>query len=297
MHDLNDIYYFVKVVEHGGFTPAGRALDVAKSKLSRRIAALESQYGVRLLHRSTRHFSVTETGRAFYERCLGVLAEVDAATEIMERSHAEPQGTVRMSCPTALLEYRIGDLVAQFMTEYPKVHVHLDATNRRVDVLSEGLDLALRVRFPPLEDSDLVMRVLSESPQRLVGSPDLLSGQSPLQSPEVLAGMDTLDWGPPRDHVWQLVGPDGQEAQVRHHPRYITDDMTALRQAALRGVGVVQLPCMVVEDDLRSGALIDMLPGWAPKGGIIHAVFPSRRGLLPGVRLLIDYLATHIQPN
>lgn len=297
MHDLNDIYYFVKVVEHGGFTPAGRALDVAKSKLSRRIAALESQYGVRLLHRSTRHFSVTETGRAFYERCLGVLAEVDAATEIMERSHAEPQGTVRMSCPTALLEYRIGDLVAQFMTEYPKVHVHLDATNRRVDILSEGLDLALRVRFPPLEDSDLVMRVLSESPQRLVGSPDLLSGQSPLQSPEVLAGMDTLDWGPPRDHVWQLVGPDGQEAQVRHHPRYITDDMTALRQAALRGVGVVQLPCMVVEDDLRSGALIDMLPGWAPKGGIIHAVFPSRRGLLPGVRLLIDYLATHIQPN
>ncbi|MGN8063150.1 LysR substrate-binding domain-containing protein [Ralstonia sp. 22111] len=297
MHDLNDIYYFVKVVEHGGFTPAGRALDVAKSKLSRRIAALESQYGVRLLHRSTRHFSVTETGRAFYERCLGVLAEVDAATEIMERSHAEPQGTVRMSCPTALLEYRIGDLVAQFMTEYPKVHVHLDATNRRVDVLSEGLDLALRVRFPPLEDSDLVMRVLSESPQRLVGSPDLLSGQSQLQSPEVLAGMDTLDWGPPRDHVWQLVGPDGQEAQVRHHPRYITDDMTALRQAALRGVGVVQLPCMVVEDDLRSGALIDMLPGWAPKGGIIHAVFPSRRGLLPGVRLLIDYLATHIQPN
>lgn len=145
MDDLNDVYYFVKVVEYGGFTPAGRALDVAKSKLSRRIAALEAQYGVRLLHRSTRHFSVTETGRAFYERCLGVLAEVDAATEVMERSRAEPQGTIRMSCPTALLEYRIGDLVAQFMTLYPKVQVHLDATNRRVDVLGEGLDLALRV--------------------------------------------------------------------------------------------------------------------------------------------------------
>jgi len=297
MHDLNDIYYFVKVVEHGGFTPAGRALDVAKSNLSRRIAALEEQYGVRLLHRSTRHFSVTETGRAFYERCLGVLAEVDAATEVMERSHAEPQGTVRMSCPTALLEYRIGDLVAQFMTEHPKVQVHLDATNRRVDVLGEGLDLALRVRFPPLEDSDLVMRVLSESPQRLVGSPSLLSGRHALHNPDELASMSTLDWGPPRDHVWHLVGPDGEEAQVRHQPRYITDDMTALRQAALRGVGVVQLPCMVVEHDLRSGALIDMLPGWAPKGGIIHAVFPSRRGLLPSVRLLIDYLATHIQPN
>lgn len=297
MDDLNDVYYFVKVVEYGGFTPAGRALDVAKSKLSRRIAALEAQYGVRLLHRSTRHFSVTETGRAFYERCLGVLAEVDAATEVMERSRAEPQGTIRMSCPTALLEYRIGDLVAQFMTLYPKVQVHLDATNRRVDVLGEGLDLALRVRFPPLDDSDLVMRVLSESPQRLVGSPRLLSGRHAPQSPDELAGIDSLDWGPPRDHIWQLVGPDGTQAQVRHRPRYVTDDMTALRQAALRGVGVVQLPCMVVENDLRSGALIDMLPGWAPQGGIIHAVFPSRRGLLLSLRLLIDYLATHIQPN
>lgn len=299
--DLNDLFYFVKVVEHGGFTQAGRALNMPKSKLSRRIAALEERYEVRLLQRSTRHFSVTETGHEFYQHCLSVLVEVEAAREVIERKRAEPQGIVRMSCPTALLEYRIGDLLAGFMAAYPKVEVRLESTNRRVDVLGEGLDLALRVRFPPLEDSGLAMRSLAQSVQRLVASPAFLARHGmPAAAPPSMAaleGLTSLDWGPPRDHVWQLVGPGGEEAQVRHRPRYITDDMTALRQAALGGVGIVQLPCMVVEEDLRSGALLDVMPGWAPKGGIVHAVFPSRRGLLPAVRLLIDYLATHIKQD
>jgi len=107
--------------------------------------------------------------------------------------------------------------------------------------------------------------------------------------------LPSLDWGAPRDHAWQFDGPDGAQATVRHQPRYITDDMTALRQAAQEGVGVVQLPCMVVEDALASGKLIDVMPGWVPRGGVIHAVFPSRRGLLPAVRLLLDFLAENIQ--
>ena len=295
MDDLNDLYYFVKVVDHGGFTQAGLALSVPKSKLSRRISALEARYGVRLLQRSTRHFSVTETGREFYDRCVGVLVEAEAAREVMVRERSEPQGIVRMSCPTTLLEYRVADLVAQFMIEYPRVQVHLEATNRRVDVMGERLDLALRVRFPPLENSGLVMRVLSDSRQRLVASPALLEGRTLPKHPGELAGLPSLDWGPPRNHVWQLIGPEGMEAEVAHQPRYITDDMTALRVAARHGAGIVQLPRMVVEEDLRDGTLIDVLPGWEPKGGIIHAVFPSRRGMLPKVRLLIDYLAAHIE--
>lgn len=293
--DLNDIFYFVKVVEHGGFTQAGRALNMPKSKLSRRIAALEAAHDVRLLQRTTRHFSVTALGQQFYERCVGVLVQADAAREVMQREHAEPQGVIRMSCPTALLDYRVGELVARFMAAYPRVQVHLDATNRRIDVLGEGFDLALRVRFPPLENTDLVMRVLSASPQRLVASPALLARHAAPLRPSELSGLPSLDWGPVRDHAWQMLGPEGAQAQVRHQPRYITDDMTALRQAALGGTGIVQLPHMVVEDDLQRGALVDVLPGWAPKGGIIHAVFPSRRGLLPGVRLLIDFLAEHIR--
>ena len=297
MHDLNDLYYFVKVVEHGGFTQAGRALDVPKSTLSRRVAALEAQHDVRLLQRTTRHFAVTETGREFYERCLAVLVEADAAREVIERRHAEPRGIVRVSCPTALLEYRVSTLIARFMAIHPAVQVHLEATNRRVDLLSEGFDLALRVRFPPLEDSDLVMRILGDSPQRLVAAPQWLHGRPVPTAPAELAGEPSLDWGPARHHVWQLVGPNGEHAQLRHHPRYISDDMHALRDAAIHGVGIVQLPCMVVDDDLRDGTLIDVLPGWAPKGGVIHAVFPSRRGLLPRVRLLIDFLAEHIRKD
>ncbi|MGU7770246.1 LysR substrate-binding domain-containing protein [Burkholderia sp. MR1-5-21] len=297
MDDLNDLYYFVKVVEHGGFTQAGRALDLPKSTLSRRIAELEAKYDVRLLQRTTRHFTVTETGREFYDRCLGVLLEAEAAREVIERKHAEPQGIVRLSCPTALLEYRVSNLMARFMAMHPKVQVHLEATNRRVDLLSEGFDLALRVRFPPLEDSDLVMRVLGDSPQRLVAAPDLLRGRDLPTDPGELAGVPSLDWGPPRHHVWQFVGPQGIEAQLRHYPRFITDDMHALRDAAINGVGIAQLPCMVVDDDLRNGTLVDALPGWVPKGGVIHAVFPSRRGLLPRVRLLIEFLARHIQKD
>lgn len=297
MDDLNDLYYFVKVVEHGGFSPAGRALQMPKSKLSRRISALEEKYGVRLLQRSTRHFSVTETGKEFYQHCVAVLVEAEAAREVMLRQHAEPQGIVRMSCPTALLEYRISELVCRFMAAHPKVQIHLEASNRRVDLLGEGLDIALRVRFPPLDNSDLVMRVLAESPQRLVACPGFLLERELPKHPADLAGLPSLDWGPPRDHVWHLQGPQGQEARIRHQPRYITDDMTALRQAALFGVGIVQLPCMVVEEDLRQGTLVDIMPGWAPSGGIIHAVFPSRRGQLPAVRLLIDYLAQHIRKD
>lgn len=295
MQDLNDLYYYVQSVDHGGFAPAGRALGLPKSKLSRRITLLEERLGVRLIQRSTRHFEVTEIGRRYYEHCKAMLVEAEAAQEAIDAVQAEPAGTVRLSCPTALLHYRIGELVSAFMVEHPRVNVLLEATNRRVDVIGEKLDLALRVRFPPLEDSGLVMRTLAPSPQRLVASPRCLRELRPVHTPEDLAGLPSLDWGPPREHSWCLEGPGGQAAEVRHQPRYVTDDMTALHQAALQGVGIVQLPHMVVDRDLEEGRLIDILPQWAPRSGIVHAVFPSRRGLLPGVRALIDYLAANIR--
>ncbi len=291
MDDLNDLYYFAQVVEHGGFAAAGRALNMPKSKLSRRIALLEERLGVRLLQRSPRHFSVTELGQEYQRHCQAMLVEAQAAREAIERTRSEPQGLVRMSCPTTLLQYRVADLLSRFMLEYPKVQVQLEATNRRVDVLGEGLDLALRVRFPPLESSDLVMRVLADSPQRLVASPEFMRGRELPLLPADLSSLPSLDWGPPREHSWCLEGPAGATAEVRHRPRLISDDMSALRRAALHGVGVVQLPCMVVERDLAAGRLLDIIPHWAPRGGVVHAVFPSRRGLLPSVRSLIDFLA------
>ncbi|MET1077085.1 MAG: LysR substrate-binding domain-containing protein [Pseudomonas sp.] len=294
MDDLNDLYYFAQVVEHRGFAAAGRALNIPKSKLSRRIALLEERLGVRLLQRSTRHFSVTDTGQAYHRHCLAMLVEARSAQEVIEHARSEPQGLVRMSCPTTLLHYRVGDLLGRFMLENPRVQVQLEATNRRVDVIAEGLDLALRVRFPPLDNSELVMRTLVESPQRLVASPLLVAQHGLPLRPADLGALPSLDWGPDCDHLWRLQGPDGATAEVVHRPRLVTDDMTGLRLAALQGVGVVQLPHMVVDQDLQHGRLLEILPHWVPQTGIVHAVFPSRRGVLPSVRALIDFLAEHI---
>lgn len=174
MRDLNDLYYYVQVVEQGGFAPAGRALGVPKSKLSRRIALLEERLGVRLIQRSTRRFAVTEIGQTYYQHCKAMLVEADAAEEAIALTQAEPCGTVRMTCPVALLDARVADMLSAFMAQYPRVQIQLEETNRRVDVLGEGLDLAIRVRPPPLDDSDLVMRVFAQRDQCLVASPRLL---------------------------------------------------------------------------------------------------------------------------
>ncbi|MDD0976363.1 LysR family transcriptional regulator [Pseudomonas fontis] len=291
MDDLNDFYYFAQVVEHGGFTPAGRALDLPKSKLSRRIALLEERMGVRLIQRSTRHFSVTEIGQVFYRHCTAMLVEAAAATEAVERHRSEPRGVVRLSCPTALLNFWVGPMLAEFMMAYPLIELHVESSNRQVDLIQEGIDVALRVRFPPLESSDLVMKVLGESQQCVVGAPQLLQQLPQHPTPAEVAALPTLHWGSPQ-HVyqWQLDGPAGASAQVAHSPRLVTDDLIALRQAALIGAGAVHLPSVVVKDDLSSGRLVNLLPEWLPRTGIVHAVFPSRRGLLPSVRALLDFL-------
>ncbi|RZS78874.1 LysR family transcriptional regulator [Pigmentiphaga kullae] len=291
MQDLNDLYYYVQVVDHGGFAPAGRALGIPKSKLSRRIALLEERLGVRLIQRSTRRFAVTEIGQTYYGHCKAMLVEAEAADDAIAVMHAEPRGIVRLACPVALLDARVAEMVAGFMVAYPRVEVHLEETNRRVDVVGEGMDIALRVRPPPLEDSGLVMRVLANRGQYLVACPELLRNGTP-RAPADLADLPSLALGvPQQEYVWNLIGPDGAHAAVRHHPRLITRGMPALRAAAVAGAGVVQLPAMMVRDELVSGELVHVIPGWAPPREIIHAVFASRRGLLPAVRALVDHLA------
>jgi DNA-binding transcriptional LysR family regulator len=292
MQDLNDLYFFVQVVDHRGFAAAARELGVPRSRLSRRIGLLEERLGVRLIQRSTRSFAITEIGSEFYRHCVAMLVEANAAEEAIERIRAKPHGIVRVSCPSSVLYFQVADMVARFMASCPDVEVHLESTNRRVDVIREGFDVAIRVRFPPLEESELVMKVLAHSPQRIVASPALIEGQSLPLLPADLARLPSLAWGPPhRDHEWHLDGPDGATARVPHKPRLITEDMVTLRLAALRGVGIVQMPTIVAGADLAAGTLVNLLSGWAPKAGIIHAVFPSRRGLLPSVRALLDFLA------
>lgn len=292
MQDLNDLYYFAQVVDHGGFAPAGRALGMPKSKLSRRIALLEERLGVRLIQRSTRHFSVTQVGQSFYAHCKAMLVEAEAAEEAIEVTRSEPRGVVRMTCAVSLLDALVAPMLADFMVEHPRVEVHLEATNRRVDVIVEGVDIALRVRPPPLEDSDLVMRVLAELSQCLVASPALLERHGAPHGPAELSRYPSMDLGiPQNEHAWKLFGPDDAQATIYHQPRLITRGMLALRAAAVAGVGVVQLPTLMVAEQLARGELVHVIPDWRPRPEIAHAVFASRRGLLPSVRVLIDFLA------
>lgn len=268
MQDFNDFYFFVQVVDHGGFAPAGRALGIPKSKLSRRIAQLEERLGTRLIHRSTRHLSVTELGQAFYRHCVAMLVEAEAAEALIQRNIAQPRGTVRLSCPPSLLHYLITPLLVRFMAQCPDVQVEVEATSRRVDVIKEGFDMAIRVRFPPLEDSDLSMKVLSKSPQRLVATPSLLEARSWPRSPAPgdLARLPSLDFEQlHRQHLWVLDGPQGESAQIRHRPRLVTDNAETLHQAALAGLGVVKLALLVAGRDLQAGRLVDVLPGWEPR--------------------------------
>lgn len=292
MLDLNALQYFVLVIDHGGFNPTARALGIPKSNLSRRIAMLEKRLGVRLIVRNTRNFKPTEVGMHYYQHCRAMLAAAAAAEESVAMASNEPSGLLRVTCPTALLEECVGRMVTEFMVQCPTVEVHLEAINRVVDVVAEGVDIALRVRVPPFQDSELVTRELSQRVQRLVASPELLKLYGAPESPDDLARFPSAHHGKPmHDYSWSLHRADGASQTVRHSPRLVVNDLRMLRQAALKGVCVVQLPSAQVHADLAQHELVEVLPGWAPKTEVIHAVMPTRRGMLPATRSLIDFLA------
>lgn len=302
MQDLNDLYYFVQVVEHGGFAPAARALGLQKSKLSRRIAALEGRLGVRLIQRSSRRFSVTEVGQEYYRRCVAMLVEAESAQAIIDNARTAPQGLIRMACPPGLLAYRFGDAIARFLADYPKVEMQVNAINRQVDLIGEGYDVAIRADLPTGESATLVTRKLGEVSQCLVAAPALLDGRPLPEAPLDLSRFPSLDFGPlnlehPQGrHEWRLEHGDGSVALVSHRPRLITDDLFAMHAAALAGIGVAQLPSLMIEADLKTGRLVELLPAWRLSNDAVHAVFPSRRGLLPSIRALLDFLATECRP-
>ncbi|MDZ5727625.1 LysR family transcriptional regulator [Enterobacter asburiae] len=291
MQDLNDFVWFVKVVDYGGFAAAGRALDLPKSRLSRRIAQLEERLGVRLIHRTTRQFTVTEVGQTFYQHCKAMMVEAEAAEEAVAALQAEPRGVVRITCPITLLHVHVGPMLARFMARYPGINLQLEATNRRVDLVGEGVDIAIRVRPRPFDDSDLVLRVLADRGHCLVAGPALIQRLGEPVVPSELSAWPGLSMNEGKHiHKWALSGPGGAKAEIHYHPRLITTDMLALREASMAGIGVVQLPILMVKDQLASGELVRVLNAWEPRREVIHAVYPSRRGLLPSVRTLVDFL-------
>jgi DNA-binding transcriptional LysR family regulator len=292
MQPLDDFYYFAKVLEHGGYAKAARVLGIPKSRLSRHVAALETRLGVRLLNRSTRKFAVTDVGQEVRRHALAMLAEADAAVEAVEFARAEPRGSIRASCPIQLVQTAMAQFLPGFLARYPNIRLVLEATNRRVDVINEGFDLALRVRTTPTGEDGLVMRSFGEARHLLVASGAYLEQRGRPERPEQLPQHATLSFLPGTDRLtWELLDSNGVAVRIEHSPRLFCHDFPLLRATVLAGLGIALLPESVVRADIESGRLERVLPAWTLPLGVFHVVFPTRRGLLPSVRAFIDFLA------
>ncbi len=295
LQDLNDLGFFAAVVEHRGFSAAGRALGIPKSRLSKRVAQLEERLGVRLLQRTTRRFVVTDVGERFYAHCRAVLEEAQAAQDAVDELRAEPRGVVRLSCPVSLAQTVLAPVLSDFLAQYPKMQVRLLSSDRRVDVIGEGYDLAIRVRTKLDTDANLVIRTFGLSRTKLVASPALLNAQGRPVTPDELAKLPALSM---REHegaqVWELLGANGKQVNVEVRARLITGEFAVLLEAARRGMGVALLPEFVCAPAIAVGDLEVVLPDWSMPEGTMHFVYPSRRGMLPGVRAMVDFLAEQL---
>ena len=295
--DLNDLRFFAEIIEQGSFTQAAQALGVQTSRLSRRVTALEAELGVRLLNRTTRRISLTDAGKQFLSHCQAIVAHAQAALEDVEKTRSAPSGVVRMSCPIGMLEAGMSKILLGYLKRYPDVRLMLDATNRRVDVIQEGLDLALRVRRPPLADSELVIRQLWRTNTILVASAAFLKEHPGLTTLEQVAELPTLVMGNISERFeWTFYDRQGKAVSATHKPRLATDDLSTLRNLARAGMGVAELPNELVEADLQNGGLVQVLPELMSLEGIVHAVYPTRRGMVPAVAALLDTISAEF-PN
>ncbi|WP_300617213.1 LysR substrate-binding domain-containing protein [Dokdonella sp.] len=293
--DLNDLRFFAAVVEHGGFSAAGRALGVPKSRLSKRIALLEERLGVRLLQRTTRRFAVTEVGERFYAHCRAMIEEAQAAQDAVAELSAEPRGVVRVGCPVSLAQTVLAYLVPDFLAAHPKVQVRVVATNRRIDLISEGIDIALRVREKLDADASLILRSVGQSRVLLCASKSFLDARGRPSAPADLESLPLLSW---YEHegaqTLELIGAGGTRLSVEMQARLICGEFNVVYEAAKRGIGVAALPEFVCAPAIQRGELEVVLPDWSIPQGIAHFVYASRRGLLPSVRAFVDFLAERL---
>lgn len=290
MQDLNDLYYFAKVVEAGGFAAAGRALGIPKSRLSRRIAELEERLDARLLQRTTRQLKLTAVGERYLRHCQAMLLEAEMADEAVASMSSEPRGRLRVSSPVGLAHQVLPVAITTFLAKYPQVQLEMILLNRRVDLVSEGIDVALRVRDLGDEDPLLMTRRLRQARLIMVASPALIEGRQ-VETPEDLKQLPVLgSLEADRLVHLRLLKADGQSVELALEARLGIDDFIVRRACTLAGLGFTLLPSMYCEQELRDGTLVELLPGWRLPDGWLQAVYPHRRGMLPAVRAWIDHL-------
>jgi DNA-binding transcriptional LysR family regulator len=295
MRDFNDLQFFTAVVLNRGFSAASRALGVPKSRVSRRVALLEERLGVRLLDRTTRGLGLTQVGQQVFEHARAAVIEAEAAEEAALRMQVEPRGLVRLSFPLGL-QGSIAASMAVFLAAHPLLRLQCIVTNRRVDLIHEGVDVAIRVRERLDTDADLQVKRIGTSRRILVASPSLLADKGAPMAPAELPAFPTLhqEQG---GTTWLLTAENGDTDSVVIEPRLSTGSFDVLIAAACQGAGIALLPAAQCRAALASGALVRVLPQWSGIDGIVHLVFASRRGMLPSVRAVIDFAAAALKSS
>lgn len=292
MDRLTSLTVFVRVVDKRGFSAAARHLNMSATMVSSHVRSLEDRLGVRLLHRTTRKVSLTEIGKAYYERCTQILAEIEEADRIAGALQSTPRGTLRLYTGTHIVRL-IAPVVAEFLALYPQVSIDLTIGERMVDLLEEGFDLAIRPLPPP--DSSLIVRRLTPWRPILCCSPAYIETHAAPRRPQDLARHNCLRYAfYPFGDEWRFIGPTGEPVSVRVAGNLLTNSAETLRTVALSGQGLFLAPSFVAAEDLRAGRLIRVLEDYDPVEFVINAVYPHRRHLSAKVRCFIDLLAQRL---
>jgi DNA-binding transcriptional LysR family regulator len=282
--DLNEILVFTRVVQSGSFTAAAQQLGLTKSSVSRKVSELEDRIGARLLQRTTRKLSLTDVGRAYYEHCARIVAEVEEADLAVSRMQATPRGLLRVTVPLAF--GLLGSVVAEFLKRYPEVRVEIVATDRQVNLVEEGFDLA--VRTGALADSTLIARPLGSVRRMLVASPAYLKRHGHPRAPEDLRQHECLVFAAsPAPANWTLKW-QGKAVDVTAPARLAVNDFDLLREAARSGLGIASLPEFLCTEDIARGRLRAVLPKWCTEETPVHALYPSSRHLTPKVITFVE---------
>jgi len=305
MNNFNEINIFKAIVERGSFVAASNLLDIPKATVSRKIDELETRLGVRLLQRTTRKMHLTEAGQAYYEHCERILAEIEDAERAVGQLSGTPRGNLRITAAFSVGAQFLGRLLPEFARRYPEVRVTLLLSNSVVDLVDGNFDLALRAGT--LADSSYASRTLVMLRSRMLASPAYIEEMGLPQTPEDLARHRTLALVP-RDERgtrfgWRLESRLDKAAQERKkpplldvpiEPLMVCNDPEPAIQAAIGGEGIVFVAQLFVAEALRSGQLVRVLPQWQGVESPLSAVYPSRRGLSPKVRVFIDFLGEHL---
>ncbi|MFL0810511.1 MAG: LysR family transcriptional regulator [Agarilytica sp.] len=294
MVDLNDMVIFAKVAELHGISPAARALKMPKSKVSRRMAALENELEVRLLERSTRSMHVTEAGNLYLQHCRRVVEEVSSAQESINNLSDSPRGHLRIGTSTAIGQYLIAPHLGEFMQQYPEIDTAMDLNNRRVDLISEGFDLVVRVG--KLSDSNLVSKRLGSARAGLYAAPSYIKSHDKINRLEELQDHNTLVMSDANHSTqWLFEDGKGNSESIAITPMVSINDFHALRNIAAGGGGIANIPHYLVEDLVSNGQLLHILPEWQSPEIHYYVLYPSQLGLTRKARVWIDFITEKLR--